>query len=396
MALAPSANVTTHRTAAGHAALLLAAATLLIACASDEDPTQISASGAGAFEVSLAADQERVVAAWYDTRDGNAEIYSRVVGQSSDRRLTRTAADSFVPDIALLEDSLVVAWLEKTADGRESVWLGRWSHDGDAVWQRAISAPQARGRNGFVLTTEERIFAAWIELDADDRGLVRGQWLDALGAQLSEPISLGLASDDTWNLNGTITADGRMLIAFDAGVETAANEVYLTELGAERLSTRRLTADDGFDSKYPDVVSHDGHIALSWQDERDGNTEVYVVAAAERALRTPIDAVATRITIGDGESIGAYLASAESGIALVWCDDSDGDYDVFFLGLSDEGDPQGSPRRLHGASTDSLIPAIVALGPDQFGIAWNEVERGASGYHSSDTRSEILYRVVSR
>ena len=40
-------------------------------------PRQITYSGLGAFEVSLAASHDDLAVAWYDTRDGNAEVYVR-------------------------------------------------------------------------------------------------------------------------------------------------------------------------------------------------------------------------------------------------------------------------------------------------------------------------------
>src|SRR5690606_17052963 len=59
------------------AAVVLALA-LAAGCAAS-GPRQVSDSGAGAFEAALAATEDGFVVAWYDVRDGNAEIYARLL-----------------------------------------------------------------------------------------------------------------------------------------------------------------------------------------------------------------------------------------------------------------------------------------------------------------------------
>src|SRR5262245_64016764 len=76
-------------------------------------PRQISDSGFGAYEVSLAAWSDGLALAWYDTRDGNAEIYVRSLdaeGRESgpELRLTTTAAASYEADIAPLPDGFAI------------------------------------------------------------------------------------------------------------------------------------------------------------------------------------------------------------------------------------------------------------------------------------------------
>jgi len=373
--------------------LWLGAIPALAGCALGGAPRQLSASGAGAFEVSLAASEGRIVAAWYDTRDGNPEIYMRDLDADADRRLTMTAAESFVPDVAWLDADVIIAWLEKSAETGESALLGRWTATGSAIWQRRLGRDGANNRNPIVLTDGVQLFTAWIEFDETEHGRVMGQWLDPGGNPLTIALPLGEASADTWNLNGIVVASSHVLLVFDSAVATRASELYLVEVDGTRVATRRLTADDGFESKYPDVAATPTGLLLSWQDARDGNTEVYVAADTLENMTLPIDARATRITSSPGQSIGAYLATNGARAAIVWCDDSDGDFDVFLQPLSMRGAAAGRLQRLHRARSDALIPAIVAV-RDGFGVAWNEIAADSAGLHTAATRSEILYRTV--
>ena len=84
-------------------------------------PRQISESGFGAYEVSLAVWNDGLAVAWYDTRDGNAEVYVRSLDEDgreagAELRLTNTAAESYEADIAPLKDAFAIAWYEKSHD----------------------------------------------------------------------------------------------------------------------------------------------------------------------------------------------------------------------------------------------------------------------------------------
>ena len=68
---------------------------ILTSCSQPPEPIQVSHSGAGAYEAALATDEKGFAVAWYDTRDGNAEIYMRLLDDSGrpsgpERRLTET------------------------------------------------------------------------------------------------------------------------------------------------------------------------------------------------------------------------------------------------------------------------------------------------------------------
>src|SRR5262245_21160884 len=118
-------------------------------------PRQITDSGFGAFEVSLAGAGDELVVAWYDTRDGNAEVYVRSLDADGHKagpelRLTTTAAQSYEADIALVSDGFAIAWYEKESDGRMRSQLGVWRGDGTPLWSTAVAAGSGSSRNAIV------------------------------------------------------------------------------------------------------------------------------------------------------------------------------------------------------------------------------------------------------
>ena len=96
----------------------------------------VSASGTGAYETSLAVFPDRLAVAWYDRRDGNAEIYFRLLDAAGrpagpEHRLTNGPEQSYEASMDAAGPDLAVAWYDKSAGGLLTAKLGVWSIDGD-------------------------------------------------------------------------------------------------------------------------------------------------------------------------------------------------------------------------------------------------------------------------
>jgi hypothetical protein len=361
-------------------------------------PQQISESGFGAYEVSVSAWPDGLVVAWYDTRDGNAEVYVRLLdaaGQPTggERRLTHTVTESYEADVAATRDGFAVAWYEKSRVGLPHAQLAWWHRNGDGgpLWQDSLSAPERPSRNAVVRAHGDALFAAWIESDGRGGEHVRAGWWNLDGSVRLAPVTLGAAGDTTWNLNAAVDGGGTALVVFDARVGTYADELYLAELAPDGgTALVRLSDDDGRHSKYPDLaLGGDDSAALTWFDERDRNREVYLAMGSLAELRSGGVATARRVTTTPGESIGAYVAVNAGRIGLAWCDDSGGAFDIYTQTFRADGTLEAPPARV-ATNAQSLIPAIHAWGGG-FVAAWTELE-GAP--HERANRSEVVVAFV--
>jgi len=370
----------------------LAGALALATCACNA-PRQISDSGFGAYEVSLAPWDEGLAISWYDTRNGNAEIYVRMLDgekrvKGGELRMTYTAAHSYEPDLATLGDGLAIAWYEKAADTRPSAQLGVFERGGKSMWQRTLGA-RGNTRNPVVRTSGGALFCAWIEADDAGAETVRGGWWNADGTVRQAAVILGPAGDTTWDLNAAIGADGTAYVVYDRVVDAAPEELFVASLSNGTSRVAQLTPADGFRSKYADLALAGDRAALTWYDERDGNREVYLAVGSLAELDGKIIAHAQRVTTTAGDSIGAYLAWNGDRLGLVWSDDTVGNYEVYFEPFAADGRSAGPVQRLTTTKPQSLVPAIRPW-RDGFAIAWSEVTFGRNGGHSNDTRAEVL------
>ena len=363
-----------------------------LACSHSPTPIQVSQSGAGAYEAALATDETGFAVAWYDVRDGNAEIYMRLLDEHGrptgpPRRLTATPDASYEPSIERLADTFVVAWYEQAAEKQRTAMLGAWDRDGERKWVQAIPG----SRNPVTRTFAHGIVAAWIQAEADGSENVWVGWWDRDGHERRSRSLVGAASKTTWNLN--LALDGSdAWVVFDAAVSTRASELFIGRAGeSSGAGLVRLTRDDGVDSKYPDLkLSATGRFALTWYDMRDGNAEVYLVVG-DRADPGEIDGRAHRVTRTVGESIGAYLAWNGERVGLAWSDETAGAHEVFFQSFNGSGSPVASAERLTWSETWSLVPAIQPWRKG-FALAWTEYRHASSQVH--DGTGEVAFTLV--
>ena len=375
----------------------LLAAAMSVHCATPPViPRQISHSGTGAYEAALTTTATGFVAAWYDIRDGNGEIYTRAVDEQGqprgkELRLTRNPAESYEPSIAGFPDARVaVAWYDKTADGAFTARVGLWTAAGVNIWTQTV--PGA-GRNPVLAVDGGRILVAWIRpaRTADGEEVWVADW-NATGDLIGPPRRLGVAHKTTWNVNLDVDDSGVAWVVWDAVWQTRASELFLARVAHDDISVTRVTGDDGQESKYPDIAVRGDDAALAWFDARDGNTEVYLFAGRAGQLTSKIESRAQRVTDTRGESIGAYLAWNGARLGLAWCDNTAGQHEIYFQAFDRSGRAQMQALRVTDNSMSSLVPAIEPW-RDGFALAWNEFVPGEPGGHGG--RSEIAFALVS-
>jgi hypothetical protein len=370
-------------------------AALVLASGCRSGPIQVSNSTNGAYETALAPFGDGFAVAWYDQRDGNAEIYLRLLnadGQAAgpERRLTRSSEDSWEASIDQFADSIAIAWYEQSSTGMQTAKLGLWSRDGANRWMHSF---RGGTRNPVVHANAKSIFCAWVQAEADGHEAVFAGWWDGSGKPLSAAIRLGPASKTTWNLNAAIDGSGIGWVVYDAEVETRASEVYIARADGIASGAVRLTNDDNAPSKYPDLaIGAAGRAALSWQDERDGNVEVYLITGSLTDLTGEIDARSRRVTNTPGESSGAYLSWNGDRLGLAWSDKMSGQHDVHFASFDANGMMREPERRITNTSAWSLVRAIR---PDGAGFALSWIEYVPPSVEVNEGTSQVFFQKIS-
>lgn len=373
------------------AAGLTLASVLLTAFA---QPATVSPPGMKAFEVSAAVSGKASALAWhggYGERDVIELQWLDDAGQAKGAAvaLTDGARKAYEPDLQLVGGQPVLAWYEKDDASVLTAFLGRFDAAGKPVWRVSLGAEGAQSRNPVVRVGRGAIHVAWIETRPGVAPEVRAARYRLDGRRIGAPLVAGQAGTDTWNLNAAISG-GVFHVVWDARLGERAHELHLARIAGGAVRRVRLSADDGHASLYPDLaINGRGDAALTWFDEKDGNTEIYLTIAPLSRLLKGQAPEGRRITHTPEGSIGAYLAWNGDRLGLVWCDGQEGQNELYGQAFDRAGNPAGDIQRLTHTPAQSSIPSIRAAGKG-FLIGWNEYQSGSDAAHGRITTSAAM------
>lgn len=182
----------------------LAVATAVVALGACADARQVSDSGFGAYEASLAVWDDGLAVGWYDTRDGNAEIYVRLIDadarpRGADQRLTRTAR-AILRGRSRGNIRRVCRRVVREGRGRlvaRTAGLVGSAGQGRPGWVQAIGNPEALTRNPVVRAFRDTLGLAWSD-DSEVAHEIYLQTFDASGAALTPPTRLTRNATSSW------------------------------------------------------------------------------------------------------------------------------------------------------------------------------------------------------
>jgi len=352
-----------------------------------------------AYEPSLAVTPQAAFAAWHGGTGDRSLIYVQPLDEA-DRPAGEPIAVSdgqqlaYEPDLVATARGLAVAWYQKDrASGRLTAWLAGLTPQGRRQWLLPLTAGTGQARNPVVRTLGDHLETVWIEQPAKDDGsntaTIWHQRLSLAGEPLGPPREIGQANRDTWNLNAAV-AGGSLVVTYDAALGTRAHELQMIVVRGGASVHQRLSGDDGHASVYPDLqMGPSGQAALTWFDERDGNNEVYLLAAPLDRLMDGKAPAPVRISHSEADSIGAYVAWNGRTIGLAWSDDLSSQRDIFGQTFTASGTPLGPIRNLGASREDAGVPAIRASG-DGFLVVWNDYVAGAGGGRHMNMASSTI------
>jgi hypothetical protein len=271
---------------------------------------------------------------WQDTRDGSAmkgDIYFAALDkqgrrQGQDVRVVSTSGVSTHPAMAFTGRQWGLVYADDTTDNLE-------------LYYRALSA------TGQAMGSPVRLTNA--ALDSDWPDVV---WTGREFAMVWEDERAGNNKQDLY------------FTRFDTAGTRLGGEVRLT-MDAARQG-------------YPILKWSGAGFGVAWTDWRDGNREIYFrrLDATGRPMGAEV-----RITNDPADSAWADLAwnGDRKEWALVWHDTRDGNAEVYFQRLDEQGGKLGGEVRLTNAGGFSGYPSIDWNG-FEYGVSWQD-ERATAG-----------------
>ena len=136
----------------------------------------------------------------------------------------------------------------------------------------------------------------------------------------------------------------------------------------------RLTTASAF-SDFPEIaVDTNNNVHITWEDKRDGNYEIYYTKLDNNG-NTLVDD--TRLTTDSSYSRDPTIAvDTNNNVHITWNDNRDGNYEIYYTKLDNNGNTLVDDTRLTTASSFSEWPAIAVDTNNNVHITWDDKRDG--------------------
>ena len=282
---------------------------------------------------SVASNGSMVHTVWRDNRDGDWEIYYKRssnggLNWNTDVRLTNSVGNADFQSITISGMYVHVVW-EDSRDGNREIYYKR----------------------------------------STDRGLSWG-------------ADIRLTNDTNVSTHPSISVSGSFVhIVWCDNRDELNTEIYYkrstdngTSWGTDTRMTNELLA-----SFFPSVSASGSNVHIVWEDNRDGNYEIFYKRSTNGGLSWGAD---TRLTNNTAISEFPSLYALGLNVNVVWVDKRDGNDEIYSKRSSDGGINWGSDTRLTNNPAEKSYPNITGSGQNVH-VVWEDMR---------DLRNQVYYK----
>jgi len=133
----------------------------------------------------------------------------------------------------------------------------------------------------------------------------------------------------------------------------------------------RLTINSA-ESRYPSIAAYGGYVYVVWQDFRDGNWEIYMRRSENYGATWPTTTeYYKRLTVNAANSTNPAVVAYGRNVHVVWQDNRDGNWEIYYKRSTDNGLTWVADARL---TTDGAISeySSVAAFRDNVYVSWED------------------------
>ena len=332
---------------------------------------------------SVAASGDTVHAIWRDLRDGNFEIYYKrsTNGGASwgpDTRLTTNPANSVYPALAIADSIVHIVWKDDR-DGKNELYYIRSTNYGQS-WgtETRLTSDSA----GIVCSaTSIAVVDSVVHIVWDDYrdSTSRVYYMRSTNCGINWGREVGLSDRYVEAYSSTIaaSASGVHVAWFD--FRNVHSEVYYkrsTDAGSNWGADTRVTPSNSTKwSLWPSIAASDSSVHLVWNDNDDnGNTDVCYKFSSDNGTTW---GQYTKLTSGLTDSPFPSVASNGPVAYVTWEDNRDGNYEIYCKQTADGGANWDPDERLTD-NTSQSEGAAVAMSGSKVHIVWTDYRDGNS------------------
>jgi hypothetical protein len=272
---------------------------------------------------------------WEDYRDGNGEIYYKRssdagISWGADTRLTNNHPQlSVFPSICGSGLLVHIVWVD-TRDGNGEIYYKR-SSDGGVSWETdtRLTINPDPSRFPSVSASGQNVHVVWDDIrniNITDEIYYRHSTDGGISWDPERLLSL---ADQNPSRNPSVSVSGQILHVVWNDTRDGNNEIYYklsTDNGLIWGMDTRLTFNSS-NSLNPSISASGSALHLVWRDDRDGNYEIYYKRSTDNGQSWEPD---LRLTVNSGFSRGSFCTASGAFVHVVWCDNRDGNYEIYY------------------------------------------------------------------
>ena len=319
---------------------------------------------------------------WFDSRDGNREIYYKRssdggISWGQDTRLTNNSADSYESSICVSGLLVHVVW-EDNRDGNYEIYYKR-STDGGINWglDTRLTNNSSVSENPSVAASGLNVHVVWEDArdnfnnmeiyykNSTDGGV---SWNPDTRLTIHAPSIPG-AYFPSVAVSGSVVhtawTDGR-----DGGYRGDIYYKSTTNGGVNWGSDSRLTFDGVSDR--PSIAVSGSLVHIAYQYSTNGNYEIYYKRSTNGGTNWDAN---TRLTYDSAISENPSIAVSGSLVHVIWDDHRDGNPEIYYKLSINGGISWGQDTRLTFNSANSYFPSVAVGGPNVHAV-WKDYRNG--------------------
>ena len=290
-------------------------------------------------------------------------------------RVSRDGSDVLDAAMGTLADKWVVAWVDAIGE-QTSICVGRYGLED--LGSSAPSVPcfdtpgGTAGELDLVVTGPSAFYVFWIENNESIKA--RKLWYDG-GLEMGDVAAIHGPEPAISDIDVAPAPGGGHAGVFFKSDWTGNFEIHMKGASLPELvpaeGTLRVSRAVGF-SGHPSAAAGAEAYGVAWQDDRDGNMEIYFATIGFDALSAGNN---SRLTVAPGDSTHPSLTAISEGFFVAWMDESSRPQNIFAAALDAEGSLMGYPAAIGETSGAKEYPAALLDArepdyPDQNMIAY--------------------------
>ena len=268
---------------------------------------------------------------WEENRDGNYEIYykrSFNAGNSwsQDIRLTNDPNLSMQPSISGSGSNIHLVWLD-TRDGNWEIYYKN-SNNGGNNWSidKRLTNNSYYSYSPCISVSSSNIHVVWVD-DRDGNEEIYYKKSNDGGNTWNN--DLRLTNNPNTSTNPSIWSYGSNIHVVWQDDRDGNYEIYYKKSndGGNTWSNDLRLTNNPQESFYPSIFVSGLNVHVTWTDSRDGNREIYYKNSIDGGNTWSQD---IRLTNNPNASQNSFLFASGTKIHLIWTDDRDGNWEIYY------------------------------------------------------------------